>query len=189
MTNTTVEQTIHTNDINLPALMETIEAINSDPEKGKVQFSVSSAWQGQTRIESTVNSYNLGGERIPRSHKIVSDEPIELLGKDQAPNPQELLFAAMNSCMMVGYSAYAAVEGIQLEKLEIETTGELDLRGFLGLDENVKPGYESLQFTVHIKGDATPEQFQRLHEKVQKTSVNGFNIANPIRLDGTLIVE
>lgn len=189
MTQATVESTLQPNDINLPALMETIEAIHKDPEKAKVQFNVSSAWKGQTRIESTVDSYTLGGERIPRSHKIVSDEPIELLGKNEAPNPQELLFAAMNSCMMVGYAAYAAVEGIQLEKLEIETTGELDLRGFLGLDENVKPGYESLQFKVRIKGDATPEQFQRLHEKAQKTSVNGFNIANPIRLDGTLVVE
>ncbi|MGC7358423.1 OsmC family protein, partial [Mycobacteroides abscessus subsp. massiliense] len=66
-----------------------------------------------------------------------ADEPPELLGGNTAPNPQELLMAALNACMSVGYAAVAATMGVTVRSLEIETTGELDLRGFLGLDANV----------------------------------------------------
>ena len=97
--------------------------------------------------------------------------------------------AAINACMMVGYVVGAAVEGITLEKVEIETRGELDLRGFLGIDPTVRPGYESMQYTVRIKGDGTPEQFAKIHDTVRRTSPNYFNIAQPIRLDATLVVE
>ena len=57
----------------------------------------------------------MGGERIPRSHKIVADEPRELLGADSAPNPQELLMAAFNACITVGYVAGASAKGITLD--------------------------------------------------------------------------
>jgi hypothetical protein len=90
---------------------------------------------------------------------------------------------------LVGYVAGAAVNGITLEKLEVETTGELDLRGFLGLDENVKPGYDSISYVVRMKGNGTPEQFQAIHENVMKTSPNYFNISRPIRIDARLEVE
>ncbi len=96
---------------------------------------------------------------------------------------------ALNACVMVGYVAGAAAKGITLEKLELETRGELDLRGFLGIDPNVRPGYESLQYTVRIKGDGTPEQFRQIHETVCRTSPNYFNISRPIRLDVELVVE
>ena len=81
------------------------------------------------------------------------------------------------------------MQGIELESVEIETRGELDLRGFLGLDKDVKPGYDKIDFTVRIKGDGTREQFATLHEWVRKTSPNYFNMANAIRLNGELVVE
>ena len=96
--------------------------------------------------------------------------------------------AALNACVMVGYVAGAAVRGIRLDSVEIETTGELDLRGFLGLDDSVKPGYESIQYTVRIKGDGTPEQFQEIHETVMKTSPNYFNVSRPVAIDARLEV-
>ena len=95
----------------------------------------------------------------------------------------------MNACMLVGYVVGASVKGITLEKLEIETEGELDLRGFLGIDENVKPGYDTIKYQVRIKGNGTPEQFQEIHETVIRTSPNRFNMANPIKLESELLVE
>jgi hypothetical protein len=97
--------------------------------------------------------------------------------------------AALNACITVGYVAGAAVNGITLSKLEIETTGRLDLRGFLGIDSTVKPGYESIQYVVRIAGNGTPEQFRQIHENVIKTSPNYFNVSRPVRLDATLQVE
>lgn len=176
------------NGLDLTALGEVVEAIQDDSSQAKVSFDVTTRWTGQTRSETTVDGFTLAGERIKRSHKIVADEPNELLGSDGAPNPQELLMAAVNACMTVGYVAGAATKGITLDKLEIRTSGNLDLRGFLGLDDKVPPGYESIQYEVVISGDGTPEQFEEIHQTVMKTSPNYFNLNRPIRMNGVLHV-
>ena len=176
------------NGLDLNALTETVEAIEQDPGKALVAFDVTSRWTGQTRSETTVDGYTLGGDRITRTHKIIADEPCELLGGDSAPNPQELLMAAFNACIMVGYVAGASVKGINLDSVEIKTRGELDLRGFLGLSDDVPPGYESIAYEVRIKGGGTPEQFEEIHQTVMKTSPNYFNISRPIRVNGTITI-
>ena len=96
--------------------------------------------------------------------------------------------AAVNACMMVGYVAGAAIKGITLDSVEIATKGTLDLRGFLGLDDQVPPGYEQIDYDVRIKGNGTPEQFEEIHQYVLKTSPNYFNISRPIRMNGSLRV-
>ena len=176
------------NGLDLTALGDVVDEIQKDSSKALVSFDVTTAWQGQTRSETTVDGYTIGGERVARSHKIVADEPFELLGSDGAPNPQELLMAAANACMTVGYVAGAALKGIKLDKLEIRTKGTLDLRGFLGLDDNVPPGYEAIDYEVTIAGNGTPEQFEEIHETVMKTSPNYFNLNRPIRMNGILHV-
>ena len=178
-----------TNGIDLNALDQVVEAIGGDPAVGVVGFRVSTEWGGQTRSRSTVESYTIGGNDVPRSFTIDADEPLELLGTNRAPNPQELLMSAVNACMMVGYVAQAAVRGITLESCRIETSGELDLRGFLGVDAAVPPGYESVRYRVKIKGDGTPEQFRKIHDNVRRTSPNYFNVSRPIRIDAELSVE
>jgi len=176
------------NGLDLEALGEVVEAIEKDSSKGIVGFDVTTRWKGQTRSETTVTGFTLAGERINRSHKIVADEPYELLGADSAPNPQELLMAAFNACITVGYVAGAALKGINLESLEIETKGQLDLRGFLGLSDSVLPGYGNIDYEVRIKGDGSAEDFAEIHETVMKTSPNYFNMSRPIKMNGTLSV-
>ena len=174
------------NGLDLAALAEEVEAIEKDPSNGLVAFNVTTRWTGQTRSESVVDGYTLAGERIARSHKIVADEPCELLGADSAPNPQELLMAAFNACIMVGYVAGASLKGIALDSVEIRTRGELDLRGFLGLSDQVAPGYEAVEYEVRIKGDGSPEQFEEIHQTVMATSPNYFNLSRPIKMNGSL---
>ena len=176
------------NGLDLAALGETVEGIEQDAKKAIVGFDVTTTWTGQTRSETTVDGFTLAGERITRNHKIVADEPCELLGADSAPNPQELLMAAVNACMMVGYVAGASLKGINLESVEIKTRGELDLRGFLGLSDSVAPGYEAINYDVRIKGNGSREQFEEIHQTVMKTSPNYFNLNRPIRMNGTLSV-
>jgi uncharacterized OsmC-like protein len=176
------------NGLDLAALGEVVHAIAADPGQALAGFEVTTRWTGQTRSESEVEGFTLGGERIARSHKIVADEPCELLGSDGAPNPQELLMAAINACMMVGYVAGASLKGIKLDSLEIRTRGTLDLRGFLGLDDSVPPGYQSIDYDVRIAGAGSPEQFEEIHQTVMKTSPNYFNISRPVRMNGTLHV-
>jgi uncharacterized OsmC-like protein len=176
------------NGLDLQALGEVVEAIEKDSSKGIVTFDVTTRWAGQTRSETTVDGFTLAGERITRSHRIVADEPLELLGADGAPNPQELLMAAFNACITVGYVAGAALKGIKLESLEIKTKGQLDLRGFLGLSDAVPPGYENIDYVVSIKGDGSPKDFAEIHETVMKTSPNYFNMSRPIKMNGSLSV-
>jgi uncharacterized OsmC-like protein len=177
------------NGLDLEALGQVVREIERDPRKGMVGFRVHSAWRGQTKSRSTVESYTIGGQEVHRHFDVDVDEPHELLGQNSAPNPQEMLMTALNACIMVGYVAGAAVKGITLDKVEIDTAGELDLRGFLGIDPGVRPGYEAIRYTVRIKGDGTPEQFREIHETVMKTSPNYWNVSRPIRIDATLEVE
>ena len=176
------------NGIDLNAVGEAVNAIEADPGKALVDFNVTTRWTGQTRSETVVDGYTLGGERIARAHKIVADEPVELFGNDSSANPQELLMAAFNACMTVGYVAGASLKGIRLDSLEIRTRGQLDLRGFLGLSDHVAPGYEKVEYEVNIKGDGSPRDFEEIHQTVMKTSPNYFNISRPIRVTGTLNV-
>jgi uncharacterized OsmC-like protein len=177
------------NGVDVEALAEVVRAIEKDPAKGQVEFRVRSEWKGQTRSRSSVESYTIGGQEVHRHFTIDADEPFELLGRNTAPNPQELLMTALNACITVGYVAGAAVQGITLEKVEIETSGQLDLRGFLGIDALVPPGYETIRYVVRLKGNGTAEQFRQIHETVMKTSPNYFNISRPITIDARLVVE
>ena len=90
--------------------------------------------------------------------------------------------------MMVGYVAQCALRGIVLDRLEIDIEGDIDLRGFLGIDETVAPGYERLTYTVRISGDATPEEFAEIHAAVRKTSPNFHNISRAIAMNDRLQV-
>ena len=177
------------NGINVDDLFALIQGIRQDAAKGKTNWRVTTTWQGQARSRAQVEDFWIGGERVPRPFSIDIDEPCELGGTNQFANPQEHLIAALNACMTVGYVAQCAVRGITLEGLAIETGGEIDLRGFLGIDPAVPPGYENLSYTVRIKGNGTKEQFAEVHKAVMATSPNFYNLSRPVVLKPALVVE
>jgi uncharacterized OsmC-like protein len=185
---TTMTEPTTLNGINTEALRGAVEAITQDPTKAMTHWEVSTCWRGGTRSDTQVRSYAIGGVRVAKDFTIRVDEPLELCGTNKFANPQEYLLAALNSCMIVGYTVGCALEGIKLDELRIETEGDIDLRGFLGLSAEVKPGYDQLRYTVHIKGDGTPEQFDRIHRTVMSTSPNYFNVRNSIPLKSRLVV-
>ena len=186
---TTGRSSATVNGLDTQALRGLIGEVAADPSRGVAGFRVTTDWKGGTRSDSRVEGWKLGGRHKRKDFVIGSDEPQELLGGNTAPNPQELLMSALNACMLVGYVAGAAMEGITLRSLSIETAGELDLRGFLGLDPAVKPGYDTLHYTVRVQGDGTPEQFRRIHETVMAHSPNRWNIAQPVRLTSDRLLE
>ena len=178
------------NGIDVTMLQATIDSVRENPAVGQTHWSVDSRWVGGTRSEHFMDDCEIGGQKIDRRRfRINVDEPLELCGTNQFANPQEYLLAAMNACMIVGYTAVAALKGVKLTKLQIRTWGDIDLRGFFQLDPDVKPGYESLQQTITVAGDGTEEQFRELHEIVKKTSPNYFNITQAIATQSRLVVE
>ncbi len=139
--------------------------------------------------ETQVSGWTLGGQRQPQDFVIRIDEPQALLGDDSAPNPQEYLLAAMNSCMLNTFVAACSLMGVTIESLELECTGDIDLRGFLGIDPSVAPGYERIEYTIRVKGDGTQRQYEKAHEAMIATSPNYYNMTRPIALGSRLVVE
>jgi uncharacterized OsmC-like protein len=183
----TAEPTV-INGINVDNLFALIQGVRQDATKGKTNWRVTTNWEGQAWSRTHVEDFGIGGERVPRRFSIDIDEPCELGGTNRFANPQEHLIAALNACMTVGYVAQCAVRGIVLESLQIETDGEIDLRGFLGIDPAVLPGYENLSYIVRIKGSGSNEEFAAIHEAVMATSPNFYNVSRPVALKPTLVV-
>jgi len=174
--------------LSLNDISERIALIEEDESNGKVEFRVDTNWQGSSKSRSVIRSYVLGGEEIPRQFEISMDAPQELFGTGDAPNPQEILLSAINACMISGYAAFASMLRIKLEKIEIKSVGEINLRGFLGLDLTTKPGYENIKYSVDIKGSGTHEQFEMIHDAVMTMSPNLYNMEKSIRLSAELNV-
>jgi uncharacterized OsmC-like protein len=149
---------------------------------------VANTWRGRTRSRAAVEGYEIGGEPVRRAFQMYVDEPLELGGTNMDANPQEYLLAALNACMIVGFTALCALEGYRIDHLEIVTEGDIDLRGFLGLDAAVTPGYERLATTMQVKGAATPEQFQHVFATMLATSPNFHNVTRPVEVIPQLIV-
>lgn len=177
------------NGIDVEALNGAIAAISEDPAKGQTSWRVTTEWKGGTRNDTRVTSYSIGGQEVEKDFLIRIDEPLELCGTNQFANPQEYLMAAVNSCIMVGYAAACALNGIELESLRLETEGDIDLRGFLGIDAAVPAGYEEIRYKVFIKAKATEEQLREVHDFVSRTAPNRYNMMNAIPMKTTLVVE
>ncbi len=177
------------NGIDVDNLKILIDTVKQEPAKGMSHWRVARGWGNQAKSRAQVECFVLGGETVRRRFSLDVDEPLELGGSNTNANPQEYLIAALNACMIVGYAALCAAEGITLEKLEIETEGDIDLRGFLGLDEKIPPGYKSLAYTVRLKGSGTKDQFVKIHKAVMATSPNFYNLSQPDTLRPTLVIE
>jgi uncharacterized OsmC-like protein len=172
-----------------PEGIKQLACTSTDARSSAVGFAVNTRWKGGVSSESRVDGYTLAGKPIRKDFSILIDEPCELCGQNAGPNPQEMLMASLNACMLVGFVAGATMQGIQLTQLEIESKGTLDVRGFLGTDSTVKPGYDTIHYVVRISGNGTEEQFRKIHENVIATSPNRWNIANPVKLTSELILE
>lgn len=177
------------NGFDLNVIEQAGAALAANPALAQTTFRARTEWQGQLRSRTEIDSYDLGGQRIPRKHRIMSDEPLELLGSNEAPNPQDLLLAALNACMMVGFVATATQKGLRIDSLAIESECSLDLRGAFGLDPNVKPGTEKIVYTIRVKGSGTQEQFDAVHSEMTAKSPNRFHLAQPIPFETKVLVE
>lgn len=185
----TITQPPLVNGIDFDDVKALIETVRQNAREGLTQWKVTSTWQGRTHMRARIEPLHIGGKTVERPFTIDIDEPTELGGGNAYPNPQEHLIAALNACMMVGYVVLCALHGIALEKLEIQTQGDIDLRGFFGLDDSIPAGYRSLTYTVRIKGNASEEQFAKIHQMVMATSPNYYNITRSVTLKPTLVIE
>lgn len=171
------------NGVDVNQLVETIEHIEQDPDLARFEFRAQSKWLGGGRSRTEIKEfYGAGEEDTSREQTFVmeGDEPPVLLGSNQAPNAVESVLHALASCLAVGFVYNAAAQGIQVEELDFDLEGELDLHGFLGLSDQVRAGYQNIQVDYRVKADAPREKIIELCDYVQETSPVLDMLTNPV---------
>lgn len=178
------------NGVDVSALEGAVEAISENPDVGMFTFRAETQWDGALRSVTTIDEFDQAGETVhTREFTLQGDEPEQILGERSGPNAVELLLGALGSCLSVGYAANAAHMGIELEDMRFEMEGDVDLRGFLGISEDVRPGYESITCTVYVEADATEEELAELRERVEATSPVVDALSHEVALDTRIVAE
>lgn len=160
------------NGVNVGKLFDTIDLIKQNPEIAKFKFRVHNTWLGGTHNQATVENF-YGALEEDTSRSLMArdmDEPPVLLGTNQGPNPVEYLLVALSGCLTTSMIAHASAKGIELKGVESWYEGNLDLRGFLGISNDVDKGYQKISVMFRIDGDLSREQKEELISMAQKYS-------------------
>ena len=143
------------NGIEIDTLKATIGAIQNEPGLGACHFRATNKWLSGNHNRSTVTGFYGAQQEIAHKQNFMmdADEPAILAGNDEGANPVEHLLHALASCLTTSMVAHAAVRGIEIDELESEFEGDIDLRGFLGLADNVPKGYTAIRARFRVKAD------------------------------------
>lgn len=162
--NQQMTETRTVNGVDVGQLMEHIEAIKANPVLSKFRFKMNNEWYDGGHNRGTINGYHGVGEDFTRdkSFTLDADEPPVLLGMDKGPNPVEYLLAAITACVTTATVYHAAARGIRIDELESSVDGDIDIQGFLGLNKDVRPGYQEIRMNFRIKSDAPQAELDEL---------------------------
>jgi uncharacterized OsmC-like protein len=153
------------NGIHMETLQGTVNAIEQDPELGQCRFRARNRWLGGNHNCTTVTGFYGAKQEIAHKQQfeLHADEPPILAGHDEGANPVEHLLNALAACVTTSMVAHAAVRGIHIEELESELEGDIDLRGFLGLDSETPKGFTDIRINFRVKADVdNMERLKRL---------------------------
>jgi uncharacterized OsmC-like protein len=181
----TVTNQTYPNGVNVEQLTDTINAVKDNPALAKFRFRASTKWIEGGHSRTTIKSFfGVGQEDTSRSAAFVldGDEPAVLLGSDKGPNAVESVLQALASCLAVGFSYNAAARGITVKSLGFDLEGDIDLHGFLGLSDTIRPGYSGINLTYRVDCDAPRDQVEELWAHVQKTSPVLDILRNPVKV-------
>ncbi|MGZ4262407.1 MAG: OsmC family protein [Solirubrobacteraceae bacterium] len=170
------------NGVDVDRLFGTIDHISAEPTLARFQFRARNQWIDGGHNRTTIKGfYGAGHEDTSRTEPFVlaADEPPILLGENQAPNAPEYLLHALAACLTGTLVYHAAARGIALDGLESTIEGDVDLRGFLGLDEAVRPGYQQIRVSFKATGDFDDDQLDELASLVRYSPVRDI-VSNPV---------
>lgn len=156
------ETTKEFNGVDMDVLWKTINAVKDEPALGKSKFRVHNRWIKGGHNQTTVSDFYGAGQENSHTQTFVldADEPPLLAGEDHGANPVEHVLHALAACVTTGLVYHAATQGIEIEELESHLEGDIDLRGFMGLAEDVRKGYQNIRVTFKVKTDS--ENIERL---------------------------
>lgn len=177
------------NSIPVSALSEFVNEVKETPEEGIAKYGVELNWESGTRSRAKALPMEVGPHVISRNFEWVIDEPRQILGTNQAPNPQEYLLSGMGGCILVAFTVGASMMEIQLETLKVTVRGDLNLAGFLDIDDSAPVGFKTINYLIEVSGNGTQEQFEELRYKALTHSPNAMTIMKGAELRGELRVS
>lgn len=173
------------NGVDVDSLWGTVDAIKGDAEIAKFKFRATNKWINGGHNHTTIKDFFGAKENHPHENQfeLDADEPPLLLGEDIGPNPVEYALTALAGCLTSSLVYHAAAKGIEIRGVESRLEGDIDLRGFLGLSEEVKVGYENIRVYFKIDADVSEKQKEELINMAKKYSPVFNTISNPTPVD------
>jgi uncharacterized OsmC-like protein len=181
-----MKSTATLNGVDTEALVNTVNAIKSDPKLAQCKFRAKNQWiEGGHNCASVKEFYAAGQEDTTRTKpfELKADEPPVLLGTDLGANPVEYLLSALSGCMTTSMVYHAAANGVKIDELESAYEGDLDLQGFLGLSDSVRPGFQAIRVTFRVKTDGTTEQLESYIKRSPVFDVVSRSVPVTVRIE------
>ena len=169
------------NGVNIEFLLQAREALTAQPEGANFKWRVSNTWVNGTHSRSSVQGFfGLGAEQSHRTDfEFDGDHPELFSSEDQGPTPVEMLLVSLASCLTAGVAAVAQNRQIQLRSVAATLEGDMDVRGILGADPEVRNGFSKIKVTYSIDADASPDDIKALVAQSQKRSAVYDIVTNP----------
>jgi len=176
------------NGVDVNQLFGNIDTIKSAPALGKFKFRANNKWINGGHNQTTINNFHgIQQEHIHADPFVLdADEPPLLLGEDIGPNPVEYALTALAACVTTALVYHAAAKGIKLNSVESRLEGDIDLRGFLGISDDVRRGYDNIRIYYKIDADVPDEQLEELVQMGTKYSPVFDTITNPVTVTAQL---
>jgi uncharacterized OsmC-like protein len=169
------------NGVNVAALLEAREALTGMPEATKFTWKASSEWINGTHSRATIEKFfGLGEEQThKRAFQYDTDHPEVFASEDNGPTPVEMVLVGLAGCLSAGIAAVAQNREIQLRSVKATLEAGMDIQGILGIDRDVRNGFDGVRVTYEIDADATPEDVRALVAQSQKRSAVYDIMTNP----------
>ncbi len=173
--------TIVNNGVNVGALLAAREALKSAPEAARFTWRASCKWQNGTHSRTHVQGFHgLGAEQRHKTEfSFEADHPEVFASEDLGATPVEYVLVGLASCLTAGVAAVAQNRGIQLRSVEARLEGSMDIQGILGIDSDVRNGYDDIKVTFHIDADASKQEIEAIVAQSQKRSAVYDIVTNP----------
>src|SRR6476620_6153788 len=180
---TTVQPEVN-NGVNVAALLGAREALTATPEGAKFKWRASHTWVNGTHSRSFISIFfRLGAEqKHKRDYTFEADHPEIFASEDEGVTPVEFVLVGLASCLTAGIAAVAQNRGIQLRSVEAKLEGKMDIRGILGMDSDVRNGYDDIKVTFKIDADASKKDIEALVAQSQKRSAVYDIVTNPVNV-------
>ena len=169
------------NGVNVEALIGAREALSAAPEAAQFTWRTTCKWMNGTHSRSSVDGFfGLGEEQKHKTEfSYDADHPEIFASEDHGPTPVEYVLVGLGACLTAGVAAVAQHRNIQLRSVQATLEGSMDIQGILGIDSDVRNGFDGIKVTYTIDADATPEEIRALVAQSQKRSAVYDIITNP----------